>query len=74
MLHVTTLPISEDYHLLFCVLYNAVLENHSVQWGEAGSITSSRRYNCKVTAHRQDRYVLKSYVKTAIYRFMLYAF
>ena len=32
-----TLPLSEGYHLLFCVLYNVVSENHNVQnfpWGE----------------------------------------
>ena len=31
-----TLPLSEGLHLLFCVLYNVVSENHSVQnspWG-----------------------------------------
>ena len=31
-----TLPLSEGQHLLFCVSYNVVLENHSVQnspWG-----------------------------------------
>ena len=41
-----TLPLSEGLHLLFCVLYNVVLENHSVQnfpWGGGGgSIASSR--------------------------------
>ena len=40
-----TLPLSEGYHLLFCVLYNVVSENHSVQnspWGGGGSIASSR--------------------------------
>ena len=26
-----TLPLSEGYHLLFCVLYNVVSENHNVQ-------------------------------------------
>ena len=26
-----TLPLSECLHLLFCVLYNVVLENHSVR-------------------------------------------
>ena len=34
-----TLPLSESSHLLFCVLYNVVSENHSVQnspWGEGG--------------------------------------
>ena len=32
-----TLPLSEGYYLLFCVLYNLVSENHSAQnspWGE----------------------------------------
>ena len=40
-----TLPLSEGLHLLFCVLYNVVLENRSVQnspWGGGGSIASSR--------------------------------
>ena len=40
-----TLPLSEGLHLLFCVLYNVVSENHSVQnspWGGGGSIASSR--------------------------------
>ena len=43
-----TLPLSEGLHLLFCVLYNVVSENHSVQnspWGGVGgrgSIASSR--------------------------------
>ena len=40
-----TLPLSEGIHLLFCVLYNVVSENHSVQnspWGGGGSIASSR--------------------------------
>ena len=40
-----TLPLSEGSHLLFCVLYNVVSENHSVQnspWGGGGSIASSR--------------------------------
>ena len=31
-----------------------------------------RIYNCKVTVHRQDNFVLKSYVNTAIYRYMCY--
>ena len=38
------LPLSEGLHLLFCVLYNAVSENYSVQnslWGE-GSIASPK--------------------------------
>ena len=40
-----TLPLSEGLRLLFCVLYNVVSENHSVQnssWGGGGSIASSR--------------------------------
>ena len=40
-----TLPLSEGLHLLFCVLYNVVSENHGVQnspWGGGGSIASSR--------------------------------
>ena len=40
-----TLPLSEGLHLLFCVLYNVILENHSVQnspGGGGGSIASSR--------------------------------
>ena len=41
-----TLPLSEGLHLLFCVLYNVVSENHSVHnspWGGGGgSIASSR--------------------------------
>ena len=40
-----TLPLSESLHLLFCVLYNVVLDNYSVQnspWGGGGSIASSR--------------------------------
>ena len=31
-----------------------------------------RIYNCKFTVHRQDNFVLKSYVNTAIYRYMGY--
>ena len=34
--HTLTLPLSGGYHLLFCVLYYVVLENHCVQnspWG-----------------------------------------
>ena len=33
------LPLSEGYSLLFCVLYNEILENQSVQnspWEEGG--------------------------------------
>ena len=43
-----TLPLSESSHLLFCVLYNVLSENRSVQnspWGGGGgggSIASSR--------------------------------
>ena len=35
--HTLTLPLSESLHLLFCVLYNVVSENHNIQnfpWGE----------------------------------------
>ena len=38
-----TLPLSESLHLLFCVLYNVVLENYSVQnspWGGGGGVYS----------------------------------
>ena len=31
-----------------------------------------RKYNCKVAVHRPDKFVLKSYVKTAMYRYMCY--
>ena len=45
------LPLSEGSHLLFCVLYNVVSENHSVQnspWGGGGgSIASSRPRICE---------------------------
>ena len=40
-----TLPLSEGLHLLFCVLYDVVSENHSVRnspWGGGGSIASQR--------------------------------
>ena len=43
--YMLTLPLSEGLHLLFCVLYNVVSENHSVQkfpLGGGGSIASSR--------------------------------
>ena len=47
-----TLPLSEGLHLLFCVLYNVVLENHSLQnspWGGGrGTIASSRPIYCTV--------------------------
>ena len=44
LLHVNAATLNGQ-HLLFCVLYNAVSENHSVQnspWGGGGSIASSR--------------------------------
>ena len=56
------LPPSEGQHLLFCVLYNVVLENHSVQnpsWGR-GSIASSRP-NMLVTLC-ESRHVISSNV------------
>ena len=31
-----TLPLSEGLHFLFCVLYNVVSENHSVQNSPGG--------------------------------------
>ena len=43
--YMLTLPLSEGLHLLFCVLYNVVSENHSVQnspWGGGGYVASSR--------------------------------
>ena len=33
-----TLPLSEDLHLLFCVLHSVVLENHSDKFPLGGSL------------------------------------